>query len=189
MAPINPHQHVGAFLSKRGQVILVPRVQGGAEDDPTDLPAKDEPLGDGGKKALEAERAARKKLEDEIKALRPLAEQAKKAEDDKKGEVERLTEQLAAVTRERDDATSTATRYKVGLEKGLSLSRTKRLVGANEEEFAADADELLADLGEPERKTPAVQTRPTERLRGGGEPDEAPEETDPAKLAADVPRS
>lgn len=145
----------------------------------------DEQLGEGGKKALQAERTARKKLEDEIKALRPLAKAAKDAEDSKKDEVQRLTEQLATLTKERDSATLTNARYKVALDKGLSLTRAKRLVGDTEEELAADADELLADLGEvnTDEVKPSPTGKPKEHLKPGtNTPDEAAEETDLRKL-------
>lgn len=46
----------------------------------------------------------------------------------------------AAKERERAD------RAEVALEKGLTLSQAKRLVGTTREEFTADADELLADI-------------------------------------------
>lgn len=161
-----------------------------AENDPQNPPAKDgekkpdEQLGDAGKKALDAERSARKKLEDELKELRPLAAKAKEAEDAKKGEVERLTEQLAAATRERDAAMVDRDKFKVGLAKGLSLTQAKRLVGTNEDEFTADADELITDLGtKPGEAKPAPTGKPREQLKpGSGDPDAPVEETDVKKL-------
>lgn len=159
------------------------------DDKPPVPPVKDDDDGDqlgaGGKKALESERAARKKLETELKELRPLAESAKEAANAKKDEVQRLTEQLATMTKERDGATLTVSRYKVALDKGLNLTRAKRLVGDNEDEFAADADELLADLGDikPDDSKPTPTSKPRENLKpGNNTPDEPPEETDLRKL-------
>lgn len=39
-------------------------------------------------------------------------------------------------------------RHLVALEKGLTASQAKRLVGSTRDEFLADADQLLADLGD-----------------------------------------
>jgi hypothetical protein len=163
-----------------------------AENDEKDPPATDgdkkpeEHLGDAGKKALDAERAARKKLEDEVKELRPLAAKAKEAEDAKKGEVERLTEQLAAATRERDAAMVDRDKFKVGLAKGLTLTQAKRLVGSTEDEFTTDADELIADLGaKPGEPKPTPAGKPREHLKAGsGDPDQPVEETDVKALGA-----
>lgn len=150
-------------------------------------PKPDEQLGDAGKKALDAERAARKKLEDELKELRPLAAKVKEAEDAKKGEVERLTEQLSVVTRERDAAVVDRDKFKVGLAKGLSLTQAKRLVGTNEDEFTTDADELLTDLGAKPNgeQRPAPVGKPREALKpGSGDPEAEPEETDVKVIGA-----
>lgn len=142
---------------------------------------------------IAAMKAALKKANDEAKKYRlkvnelePLAEAAKKAEDDKKSEVERLTEQVAALQKERDTATVARDRMQVALDKGLTPSQAKRLVGNNAEELAADADELLADLGalsEDVEETPKPAGKPQERLKpGSGDPDAPVEETDIKKL-------
>lgn len=144
---------------------------------------QDEQLGEGGKRALDAERAARKKLEHELKELRPLAAKAKQADDAKKDEVQRLTEQLAAATAERDTTTVDRDRLKVAISKGLTLGQAKRLVGSTEDELAADADELLADLGakpggDKSGERPAPAGKPREHLQSGGGDQPPPEETD-----------
>ena len=54
-----------------------------------------------------------------------------------------------------------------------------RLRGDDEESMLADAEKLVGLL-----KPPAPRRKPTETLRGGGEPDTEPEETDLAKLGA-----
>lgn len=143
----------------------------------------DEQLNEGGKRALDAERAARKRLEHELKELRPLAAKAKQADDAKKDEVQRLTEQLTATTTERDSAALHRDRLKVAISKGLTLTQAKRLVGSTEDELTADADELLADLGarpggDKADERPGPSGKPREHLQPGGGDQAPPEETD-----------
>lgn len=64
----------------------------------------------------------------------------------------------------------------------------KRLAGESDDDLEADADELFALLAPAPEAKPKTPSRPRERLRGGGDPDDEPEETDPRKLAALVPR-
>lgn len=66
----------------------------------------------------------------------------------------------------------------------------KRLSGESDEDLEVDADELFALLAPKPADPPArVPGRPAERMpRGGGDPDEPPEETDPRKLADLIPR-
>lgn len=65
----------------------------------------------------------------------------------------------------------------------------KRLTGADDDELAADADELFAMFAPAPTAAAKTPSRPKERLRGGGaDPDEEPEENDPRKLAALIPR-
>ena len=72
-----------------------------------------------------------------------------------KSAVEKATERAAAIERERDQAQARLNRLEVALEKGLSPSQAKRLVGDTREELEADADELLKDLGDSNKpRTP-----------------------------------
>lgn len=117
--------------------------------DTVDAPAKDDDtttqtLGDGGKRALEAERKARRDAE---RKATDLEARLAAIEDKDKSEVERLTSQVATLTKDRDAAVVNAARLKVALDRGLTATQAKRLVGSTEEELSADADELLADLG------------------------------------------
>lgn len=145
-------------------------------DDPKDPPATgDDPpkpdLGDSGKKALDEERKARRDAERQAK---DLADRLKAIEDQGKSEVERLTEQVAGLTKERDQAVTRADRYEVALEKGLDMVRAKRLTGTTREELEADADEL--QLWSPGGKADGpAPTKPTEDLRGGGDPETGPD--------------
>src|SRR5690349_696993 len=101
-------------------------------------------LGEGGKKALEAERAARRDAERRERELRA-----------------RVTElELSEARRE------------VAAAKGLSPAQAKRLVGTTREELEADADELLETFGgNGDTKTkPPPPGRAREDLRGGNDP-------------------
>lgn len=84
-----------------------------------------------------------------------------------KSEIEKATERAAAVERERDEATARLNRLEVALEKGLSPSQAKRLVGGTREELEADADELLKDLGDS-NKPRSPKPDPNQGRSGGG---------------------
>lgn len=68
-------------------------------------------------------------------------------EDEGKTELQRLTDQVAALSTDAAKAQAEAARFQVALEKKLTPTQAKRLVGSTPEELAADADALLADLG------------------------------------------
>jgi hypothetical protein len=114
--------------------------------------------------------------------------------DDKdKSESDRLTDRAAIAEKKAADAEKEAARLRVGLRKGLTETQAKRLVGETEEELEADAKELLASFQPPANdedkgKGDMPSGRPKERVRSGAAPNEEPDETDPAKLAAKVPR-
>lgn len=130
-----------------------------------------------------------------LRELEPLAKAHREAEDAKKSETERLTSAFNSEKSRADAAELNLMRLQVGLDKGLTAAQARRLSGKTHEELEADADELLeafgakkaSDEGEPRRTGPSG--RPRERLRGGGDPDDEPEETDPRKLAAKIPRT
>ena len=127
-----------------------------------------------------------RKWESRAKENFEKAQKFDQLENEKKSETQRLAEERDSFK----EKAEFAERLEVVLEKApermsLAQARTlaKRLVGSNKEELEADADELLATFG-GSRPGP---TRPTERLRGGGDPDEEPE-PDLHKIAADIPR-
>lgn len=125
---------------------------------------------------LRREREARQALEAKVREF-----------DDKgKSESERLTARLADAEKRAETAEGKALRFEVASAKGLTHAQAKRLVGSTKDELEADADELLETFGGTDRKAPT--RRPVENLRGGSDPDEEPEETDPNKLAALHPR-
>lgn len=151
-------------------------------------------LGDAGKRALDAERTARRKAEKELGELRA---QLKTIEDEGKSEVDRLREQVATLTKENETATVTIARFEVAAAKGLTPAQARRLVGSTKEELEADADAMVEELGlkkddenandDETVETPAEEShpygeRPKENLQDGAAP--AGEETvDSAKLA------
>lgn len=115
-------------------------------------------LGDAGKKAIAAERdarkAAEKQLADSQKALNAAMNQVKQFEDRDKTEDQRRQEALdaakAAETAALDRASAAEQqllRFQVGTDKGLSSTLVSRLVGETQEELEADADRLLAEIG------------------------------------------
>lgn len=136
------------------------------------------------------------------------------AEGDKnKTQLDKVSEQLAALTERAEKAEVAKLRSDVIAAKKIPPSLAKRLQGKTEEELNADADELLSDWkaaggrvdgdeggnseqdGDegkaPPAARPAARTgRPREDLRSGA-PTTArePEETNPLKLAALIPRN
>lgn len=139
------------------------------EEEQNPAPEAEESQEDDRSDAWDPERARRKiaKVNSENRTLRERATKA---------------EQKASSV---DDLTAANLRLEVGYELGLPLAIAKRLQGSTREEMLADA-ETLVELVSPAKRPPST-TRPAERLRGGGEPDEAPE-PDLHKIAADIPR-
>lgn len=121
-----------------------------------DNPKGDEDqLGDAGKRALDAERAARKKtekqvadLEQQLAALKPAADifaQLRQAAvpDAEKTDTERLQEQIAKLQEESQAERVQRWRLEIGAEKGLTREQAAELRGSTQEELVAHADRLL----------------------------------------------
>ena len=104
-------------------------------------------LGEGGQKALVAERKARAAAEKSAtaaqKQLDDMAKRLQAFEDRDKTEAQRLTERAEAAERRAAEIESRALRLEVAAEKGLTPAQAKRLVGETRDELVADADELL----------------------------------------------
>lgn len=170
--------------------------------DPKPDPAKDDgddddddDLGDAGKSALDKERKARRDAE---RRARAAEAKVKAAEDADKSAGERLTGVEADLAKER----ARNDRLQVALDKGLTAAQAKRLVGDTIEDLEADADEIIETFGakpskgsddddENDGKDDAQRPpsrKPSDDLKGGTDPTRSPIETDPAKLAASVPR-
>lgn len=84
----------------------------------------------------------------DYKDLQAKAAKFDEIEQASRSDVEKASERAASAERERDDARGRLDRLEVALEKGLTPSQAKRLVGGTREELEADADELLKDLGD-----------------------------------------
>lgn len=120
------------------------------------VPASTEPLGDAGKKALQIERDARKKAEDDFKALQQqIADSQKTAE-------QKAADALAAAQASANEAANRAMRYEVAAEKGLDLALAARLSGSTKEELEADAVALMSLIPKaPEASAPVPPAGPT----------------------------
>lgn len=158
-------------------------------DDPTNDDPKTEPSTDpdaGAKKALDAERKARRDAE---KALSEVRAQLQELTDRDKSDGVLLAEKLTAAEKRAELAESKALRHEVAAAKGLTPAQAKRLVGTTQEELEADADDILETFPGAPKVTPPPSDRPKPlALRGGSDPSDEPEETDPRKLAGLIPR-
>lgn len=141
-----------------------------APTDAGDPQPKDEQLGEAGLRALQAEREARKALEDELKTLAPLKQLAdairggQHVPEDDKTEIEKLSEQIRQLEANAESERLGRLRIEVATEKGLSAAQAARLQGSSREEFAADADALLALFPTEGPRRPAPD--PTQGARG-----------------------
>lgn len=102
-----------------------------------------EQLGDGGKKALDAERSARRaaearvvELENQITTLTETHQQ----------ELEAANAAAAEARTDADNASSDALRYRVALETGVPAKHVGRLQGDTEEALREDAATFAADI-------------------------------------------
>lgn len=136
-------------------------------------------LGDGGKKALDAERKARREAETKAKDLETRLQAL---EDREKTELQKAIERAETAERKITDAEAKSLRLEVAAEKGV---KARWLTGSTREELESAADEYLTD--HPTAAAPAPG-KPTEDLRGGGDPTTEAMEMDPRKLANSVPR-
>ncbi len=136
-------------------------------------------------KLIQDTRADREKIKQEREAL---ATKVKEHEDASKTEQEKAAERAAEAEKTAKSATLEAGRLRVALKKGLTETQAKRLVGDTEAELEKDADELLASFKTEDDDGKGPTRRPREKLRPGAAPESEAEETDPEKLAAQVPR-
>lgn len=152
-----------------------PSSEPSATDDPSTQPDETQ-LGDAGKKALEAERKARRDVEARLKELEPLAKKAQELEEAQKSEAEKLNEKLTLAEGKSRESETQLLRLTVALEKapeGMSLAQLRKLAGriqgSTREEMETDADELFEDFAGV--KKPA-SSKPTENLKSGTNPDD-----------------
>lgn len=158
-------------------------------DAPVDPPVEQPPPvtdeGDpdrGAKRALDAERKARRDAESRLKEFEAAAKEKADAE---KTEVQKATEALASERDARTKAEATLLRFNVAAEKNVPTKLVRFLVGDSKEEIEASADALLAELTNGDR--PGVPTKPTERI-ASGQPSSTLESDDPMALIAKARR-
>lgn len=143
-------------------------------------------LPDWARAELEQARKEAAKYRTKAKELEPLAAKAQELEEAGKGEVQKLADRLAAAEKAGTESSIQAMRLEVALEKGLTKTQAKRLVGSTVEELQADADDLLASF-KSEPSEPPPPGKPREQLRGGGQPQEDPK-PDIRKVVSEIPR-
>ncbi|MCU1500576.1 MAG: hypothetical protein JWM47_4529 [Acidimicrobiales bacterium] len=182
----------------------------------SDTDEKDQKIADLEAKLEKAEQDVEKwkglsrKHEDRAKENADAADELKKLKDDDKTESQKAADEATAAKARADKAEAAALRLEVALDKapeGMPLAQVrklaKRLSGTSKEELEQDADELFTDFKpdtgdeeeneeereeNPEEKGETTRRRPTERLRSGTVPGAKKEESNPEKLAEDVPR-
>jgi len=163
-----------------------------SEDDSED---DDEELGEPGRRALEAMKEQRKAVRAERDKAKAEAEDLRrklaKYESANKSELQRLIDERDTLKEQLGQVSSAAKRRDIAeefapehaLPKHIRLV-SKYLSGKTDEELEASAEELYAQFAPaPEPVKARTPSRPKERLRGGGDPEEEPEETDPRRLA------
>lgn len=100
-------------------------------------------LGENGQKVLRAERAEKNAA---VKRAKDLEAKLKAIEDAQLSEVEKAKRDAADATERANKLERDALRFRVANEKQLPAWLTDRLIGDTEEELAADADRVLAEL-------------------------------------------
>lgn len=172
--------------------------------DPKDVDPKDPKEDPPADKDWQAEadkwKALARKHETQAKTNADAARKLSELEDADKTEIQRATDKATQAEQRATAAEARLTRMEVALDKapdGMPLAKVRklagRLTGENRDELEADAEELFADFtpdkgDDPDDAGDNGRRRPRERLRSGAAPDAEPEETDPEKLAAQVPR-
>lgn len=136
----------------------------------------DDSLGDGGKKALDSERAARRAAEKQIK---DLASKVEKFEDSQRTEDERRQHELEKARAEVEEAHKAREVLErkllvseIAARKGIPPQMASRLQGATAEEIEVDADEmkkLLAPEGPRVPRPVHEEGRVTEGARSEGQ--------------------
>jgi TolA-binding protein len=171
------------------------RARGKDDDDADDENEDDDSagLGDRGRRALEAEKQRRKAARAELGQTRQQLNAVKRELEELKGgnksELQRLIDERDVLKEQLGQVSSVAKRRDVAEELAPEHATPKQirlvakyLTGSTDDELEASAEELF-DQFAPEPSKVRTPTRPKERLRGGGDPEEEPEELDPRKLA------
>lgn len=135
-------------------------------------------------RALETIRKQRENEAAAKKRAKELEAKVKEFEDRDKSEAEKTAEARAKAEKEAADARSEANRLRAAIKYGLDEEDLDLLGSGDAEQIEARAKRLAERFSakdEPPR-------RPRERLRSGATSVDKPEKSDPASLAADVPR-
>lgn len=111
------------------------------EPPPARATTDDEPLGEPGKRALEAERKLRKDAE---KAAAEAQALVKKFEDANKSELEKVTAKATEAAAELERIKAENLRMRVAAESGLPSDMFEFLTGTTEEQLSAQAEKLKA---------------------------------------------
>lgn len=135
---------------------------GGEDDGHGEDRQDDERLGEGGRKALTAEREANRALraekQDLEKRLRELEDRDKTEEQKRAERLTELEQTAATAQRSLEEKDALILRYQVAAEKGLDLVAAERLRGTTREEIAEDADTWISRWGAgatpPRQKVP-----------------------------------
>lgn len=117
-----------------------------------ETPEADAQLGDAGKKALDAERKARRDAERQLAAAN---QQLQQITDQGKTELELATERAAKAEQQLAALQHNQLRLEVATAKGLPASAAMRLQGTTREELEADADDFSRLIQPADQQQPA----------------------------------
>jgi hypothetical protein len=126
----------------------------------------DEPLGEAGLRALQAERDKVKELAAELKTLEPLKELAAKlgaVPPGEKSDADKIAEQMAELQKQFETERGLRLKLEVAKAKNLTDAQAVLLVGSTAEELNAHADQLLAAF-------PATSTSDGQRVQPQAQP-------------------
>ncbi|MCM1011907.1 hypothetical protein [Brevibacterium sp. XM4083] len=140
-----------------------PPSNSGQQSNPPSNSGQGDDLGEGGLKALQSERDARKHAEKENADLKAKIQAF---EDANKSQAEKDAEEREKLQKANTENASLVLKYQVAEAKGLSLSAAQRLKGSTKEELEADADELKTILGQA--TPPPPPTPQPDRSQGSG---------------------
>lgn len=165
---------------------------GDGKDDDKGTPATGEPK-------VESDADKWKKLSRQNeKNLRDAQAKLKEFEDKGKSETQRLQEAHDSYKTQAEKAATELARMNMAAEHApehatLAQLRkvAKRLRGDTPEELEADAKELWEDYAPTAGASSTASTvgKPAVRLKGGADPSEEPDEMDPRKIVAQIPRA
>jgi len=137
-----------------------------------EAPAEDVQLGEGGLKALQAERDARKAAEARVKEyedrVREYEDRDKTEQQKAIEQVERLNADLEAARASLAQSELTRARTEVAYAKGVPADLAERLRGETREELEADAEALMALIPKPAEEPVVRRPKPVENLGNGG---------------------